>query len=273
MNQELEKIVSSLPVIKQLFDKNAFITVLDEECVVCGYAVPDGTRPQFEVGYKFQDPSGGVDEVMRTGVRKYNYLPKEVMGEAFEGYIVPIKDDGKLVGCIISCVSVGEKERVTEIVSGFNSSAQQVKENIGVIVSEFEKLNSMIEEVEQMTDKVVTEIAQSEKIVDVIGSNASNSNILALNASIEAARSGEHGRGFAVVAEEMGKLAKDSSTSTNEIRNQFKAIHSSIENMVKSINGTDEVARVYNEHIGQIQSIVNHMLDMANEMEENLVKR
>ena len=83
MNQELEKIVSSLPVIKQLFDKNAFITVLDEECIVCGYAVPDGTRPQFEVGYKFQDPSGGVDEVMRTGVRKYNYLPKEVMGEAF----------------------------------------------------------------------------------------------------------------------------------------------------------------------------------------------
>lgn len=269
MNYEVEKIVSVLSVIRQLFERDVYITVLDQEGMVCGYSIPDGVRPQMEIGSKFSDPTAGFDEVLRTGKRKYNLLPKEVMGEAFEGYLVPIKEDDTVVGCLIVTYSVGEKERLSEIVYEFNVSVEQVNEKIGQIVHEFDALYSKINEVSQMTDRVEEDVKASEKIVGKIGSNASKSNILALNASIEAARSGEHGRGFSVVAVEMGKLARDSSSSTAEIQKQFQQVHQSLDSMIDSINGTDIVAQNYNDQIQEIQKVIDRMLEMANELEEN----
>ena len=269
MNQELEKVVSLLPTIKMLFDQEAYISVLDAEGIVCGYAIPDGTTPQVQIGSKFEDPSGGFNEVMRTGKRKYNYLPKEVMGEAFEGYIVPVKDGGITVGCIITSYSAGERERMGEIVNGFNKATNQVNDKIDVIVKEFESLFGKIGEVSKMTDKVEEQVKASEQIAGVISGNASKSNILALNASIEAARSGEHGRGFAVVAQEMGKMAKDSGSSSSEIQKQLQEAHDSLSVMIDSIKGTDQVAQTYNEHINEIQEVVDKMMEMAKEMEEN----
>lgn len=269
MNKEIENIVNVLPVIRQLFEKDVFITVLDMDGIVCGYSIPDGCKPLLEMGSKFEDPSGGFDEVMRTGKRKFNYLPKEVMGEAFEGYLVPVKDKGSVVGCLTCTYSVGDKERIGMIVDEFNKSAMQVKEKIDEIVEGFDSLYGKIEEVSQMTNKVEGDINASEKIVGAIGSNASKSNILALNASIEAARSGEHGRGFAVVATEMGNLARDSSSSTAEIQKQLQEVHSSIDMMINSIKGTDMVAKTYNDQIKQIKELMNNMLEMAAEMEES----
>lgn len=270
MNHEIEKIVNVLPIIKQLYDKDMYITVLDRDGIVCGYSIPDGQRAQVEIGSRFTDPSGGFAEVIRTGKRKYNYLPKEVMGEAFEGYLVPITEAGKVVGCLISSYSAEAKARLGEIAGTFGTSVRQVNEKISHIVSEFSELYEKFDEVNQMTGKVQTDVNATEKIVGVIGSNASKSNILALNASIEAARSGEHGRGFAVVAQEMGKLAKDSSNSTAEIQKQLQEVHKSLDAMVHSIQGTDSVAQNYNNEIKEIQEVMSKMLELSATMENSV---
>lgn len=269
MSQELEKLVETLPMIKQLFGMDVYITVIDKEGIVQGYAIPDGEVPQLQVGSKFVDSTGGFTEVMRTGKRKFNHLPKEVMGDAFDGYLVPIMENGSVAGCLISAYSVEEKVRLNEIVDEFNISAKQVDTKISQIVKGFEDIYGKIEEIRGMSAKVVEDVDASEKIVGTIGSNASKSNILALNASIEAARSGEHGRGFAVVAQEMGKLTKDSSNSTAEIQRQLEKVHDSINSVIESIQGTDRVAQNYNEQVKDIQVVVDHMLQMAGELTQN----
>ena len=83
MNERVQMVVDMLPVFYELQGRDAYMTVLDDEAVVCGYVIPNGVAPQKKIGDKFIDPSGAYDEVMRTGKSKYNYLPKEVMGEAF----------------------------------------------------------------------------------------------------------------------------------------------------------------------------------------------
>lgn len=270
MNEKLQFFVDHLAVINQLYEKDVILSVLDTDKVVQGYLLPPGIPPQFEVGSVFQDPSGMLDAVLAKGVAKHNHLPKEVMGFSVEGNLIPIKDDGKVVGCIICSYSVEGKEKVKQIATDFQGSIQQIDNSIQDVVNGVESLFRMLTDMNQMTADVEQDVNKAADVVNKISSNASHSNILALNASIEAARSGEAGKGFAVVATEMGKLAKDSSNSATEIKTTLAAIVSHLEAITNSIKEANGVAKSYMQSIDSIQTVLEKTISVANELENDV---
>ncbi|MDE6687616.1 MAG: chemotaxis protein, partial [Lachnospiraceae bacterium] len=204
------------------------------------------------------------------GITKHNYLPKEVMGFPVEGNLVPVKDDGKVVGCVICTYSVEGKEKVKEIATRFQESMQEIDSSVQDFVSGIETLFGMLTSMNKMTSDVEQDVNGASDVVNKISSNASHSNILALNASIEAARSGEAGRGFTVVATEMGKLAKDSGHSATEIKTTLSAIVSHLEAIMKSIKEANDVAESYMDNISSIKTVLEQTIAIANELENDV---
>lgn len=267
LREQLKLIIDQIPLIKQLFRYDVYITVMDDEGIVQAFSLPDGVEPQMNIGDPFYDPSGVLQEVLRTGKAKHNRLPKDVMGEVFEGMLVPIREGNDVVGCIICTYSVDKEEEVAQIAEKFQNSVREIDTSIRAVVGGMEDLFKMLTDMNEVTNNVEGDVDKAVDVVGKISSNASRSNILALNASIEAARSGEYGRGFAVVANEMGKLANDSGSSATEIKSTLNTITEHLTSIVASIKAANDVAREHMDNISAIQKILEETIVLAEKLE------
>ncbi|WP_431688876.1 methyl-accepting chemotaxis protein [Hahella sp. NBU794] len=163
-------------------------------------------------------------------------------------------------------------EKATEYTSTANGVGRQSINNMTRLKACFDDASGQVNALSQ-------EFSQIENVLQVIKSIAEQTNLLALNAAIEAARAGEQGRGFAVVADEVRTLAKRTQESTGEIESNIAKLREGMDNTVNSMDaGIGEVARS-SESVAQtmtsleqiassIEAISNLSLQIASATEE-----
>ncbi|RUL47897.1 methyl-accepting chemotaxis protein [Lysinibacillus antri] len=129
-----------------------------------------------------------------------------------------------------------------------------------------------MEEISEKINELASKSVQIGEIVEVIDDIAEQTNLLALNAAIEAARAGEAGKGFAVVADEVRKLAERSSKATKEISDLIHTIQANTEDSVEAVQIGNERAQnaghMFQEIIEVIQESAKKVIEIAAASEE-----
>ncbi len=229
-------------------------------------------------------------EKMRCSLSQLSDSANSVMGYADElsetsqavTHATQLQNDASTqVAAAMEEMSVNVKE-----VSGNADSAEQAalsaqsntragKQTLSSAIDQIESLSGSINKVSDVVAKLSLESESIGTVLDVIRSIAEQTNLLALNAAIEAARAGEQGRGFAVVADEVRTLASRTGQSTEEIQQMILRLQSETQQAVAAVSESQKTSQTTIEIAGnanQALTEIDKLMSTISEMNSHIAR-
>uniref|UniRef100_UPI003B75D2AD methyl-accepting chemotaxis protein n=1 Tax=Desulforadius tongensis TaxID=1216062 RepID=UPI003B75D2AD len=221
-----------------------------------------------------------VNEALVTGARVAKQVSKEEskFGFAYAGIGIPVKDkENNIIGGLAATFLYIDPDKLQNVADELHTASEQNSYAAEEIAKGATNLSHSVQVLTENTDNARKSLKTINDVIELIKGIADQTNLLALNAAIEAARAGEHGRGFAVVADEVRKLAQNSADSAKDMAEKLSAIHSMIESVgekVQELNGLAQQQAASTEEISasmeQLDEQAKVILDLAEELKTGL---
>lgn len=214
--------------------------------------------------------AGATKQALESGRQVVRLIPKEKSsyGIAYVANAMPFKDGDKVAGCVTTTQSISAIEKVTAISGELAASSEELTAGMQELAGRAVEVGSACKRLEGLGKNLSTAAQQTDEIVAFIRNVAGQTNLLGLNAAIEAARVGDAGRGFGVVAEEVRKLAEVSGESVKRIAASLNNIRASIQTLAQEIGVIDESVGGQTSGIDEMAKASQSLAAMAAQLTE-----
>jgi archaellum component FlaC len=253
----LQSYIAVAPAIQDLFVSDVGVSITDREKFL--YYKPGKTLDlKVPVGSPVK-PGMVTDIAMREKRRVVERKDISLWGVPFIALAIPLYDQtGQVVGTFSIQESVEKQDQLKEMSAKLADSINVLSATAEEITAQSEEASASCEGIAALVKNSKNKVGETNQMVNLIKDIAGQTNLLGLNAAIEAARVGEAGRGFGVVAEEIRKLAGTSAESVAKIEGVIGAVQSDSDRMSREIEQVRSV-------VADISKAITHVAEAIQE--------
>lgn len=198
-------------------------------------------------------------EAMATGRAIRRRVGAEVLGIPYIACGIPILENGETVGSIAFVTSIKKEEHVLGLASDLSEGLSEVFSYSQNIESGSEQMVSVYQELFQLSETLSAYIHETDSVLKVIENFARQTNLLGLNASVEAARAGSAGKGFSVIANETRRLAVNTSSSAKKIEDIFDRIKAASNNQTTVLENINHIIMEQREAVKNVHAHISRL--------------
>ncbi len=268
----IEALVQTIPFFTKALRESVTISLYDKSHIIFYQQIGN-----FDLGFKTGDPVAPGFENFAMVADKRNPssidLPAEMFGVPLEGIVVPVHENGELVAVFGIYYEQTNEQNLNQLVSDSHSIAQNLVDMVQHIASHAQQLQATSEQILDNSRITVEKSSKINEVATLIKEISEQTNLLGLNAAIEAARVGELGAGFGVVATEVRKLSVNAKQATGDIESALRDVQDSIRKMEREIeqitSSSKEQALLvssFTDVIDRLQNASASMQDIADNM-------
>lgn len=265
MSQKLENIKQSMKDFQQTYSEDVCLVLGDNEGVLLGYLPGRTIDIGVSVGDKILESSVTIRS-LREGRPLREENDSSAFGFPYISLAQPIFNGREVIGVLSALVSLERVSLLREGATELAAAVQQMSAMTEEMTVASSDVTNQIQELSKQTESIRDDISEIMNILTVFKDISRQSNILGINASIEAARAGDHGRGFSVVAQEIRRMADDSNENAVKIDKQLDVIERAINHISLS---TDQIVAFTEEHnasMGELSATYSRLGKTADEL-------
>ncbi|MCF6096177.1 methyl-accepting chemotaxis protein [Thermovorax subterraneus] len=262
----LDLLIKVAPLFGELFPIDCSIAITDREYFLANFNY-EKLGVSRAVGERIPENTG-IKKAITTGTVQKTEIPKEVYGQPIKSIALPVRENGEIVGCLALAMSLKNQRTLEEIVQVLATTVEEITASTEELAAMAGELAKNMEEIDKMREELLKQVEESEKFLDVIRDIAAQSQILGINAAIEAARAGQTGRGFGVIATEIRKMAETSKKSVEEVKALTLNMRERISEINEDIKVTFEFSRNQAAASQEISKAIQGLIDYIEKLEE-----